>query len=94
MASLLALKADAKQLHGSKIKFVFHGGAEAHLLADEIARADVGVIVAPVRGFPDTFDKARALPGAPLSKKTTLEVLFAAGVVRNRLISLLKTWRG
>lgn len=82
IASLLALKADAEKQHGHKIKLVLYGAAESHLLADEIAASNVSVIVAPVRGFPNSFDKARALPGAPLTPKTTLETLFDAGVVR------------
>jgi len=44
-----------------------HGASEAHLLVDEITRADVGVIVL-FRAQPLTWDARRVVTGAPLKK--------------------------
>lgn len=64
MATLLELKSDAEAIHQTSIRFVFFGAAEAHLLAKEIAAANVGVIVAPLRGFPGTWEERRVLVGS------------------------------
>ena len=47
MARLLSLKAEVEGQTNAKIRMAFFGGMEAHLLAKEIAAADVGVIVSP-----------------------------------------------
>lgn len=41
------------------IKLTIIGGAESHLLANELAEADVGVIVTPPRSFPYDWDNRR-----------------------------------
>ena len=38
------------------IRIILAGGAEAHLLADELAAADVPLIYDPMRNLPDSFD--------------------------------------
>jgi len=35
------------------------GGEEAHLLAKELAEADIGVILVPVRPFPGSWESRR-----------------------------------
>lgn len=37
-----------------------HGGQEAHLIADEIAAANLSVILSPPRAFPESWDERRA----------------------------------
>lgn len=37
-----------------------HGGQEAHLVADELAKANIGVILTPPRAFPGSWDERRA----------------------------------
>jgi hypothetical protein len=76
IASLLTLKSLFPD-----VRLVLHGGAEAHLLADELAEAKVGVIVAPYRSFPYTADQRRSLPGIPLTRETAISTLYKAGVV-------------
>lgn len=67
MASLLILKYEVEQLTRSSIRVVFSGATEAHLIAKDIARAGVGVIVIPARPFPGQWETRRILPGPPLS---------------------------
>ncbi|KAJ7228499.1 carbohydrate esterase family 9 protein [Mycena pura] len=79
MATLLILKADVENQLGSRMRMVFSGAAEAHILANEINRANVGVILdaKPTTGV---WDDRRALAGPPLGNETTLVALFKAGV--------------
>ncbi|KAG8900679.1 hypothetical protein FRB99_005816, partial [Tulasnella sp. 403] len=62
------------------LKVAFFGGMEAHILAKEIAAANVGVVVAPVRSFPMSWDARRILPGPPLSRETLISTLVAHNV--------------
>ena len=74
MASLLILKAEVEDKIGSRMRVVFSGATEAHLLAGEIGKevaneyaristvtgnADVGVILNPARPFPMVWDQRR-----------------------------------
>ena len=43
------------------------GGQEAHLVADELAKSSIAVILSPPRAFPESWDARRALPGPPLT---------------------------
>ncbi|KAK7444035.1 hypothetical protein VKT23_015432 [Stygiomarasmius scandens] len=65
----------------AKLKMTFVGASEAHLLADEIARAGIAVILSPSRPFPRTWDARRILPGPPLSADTAITRLVKAGVL-------------
>lgn len=49
-------------------------------VADDLAAANISVILTANRGAPDTFEKINTLPGPPLSKMAA-EVLADAGVV-------------
>lgn len=53
---------------------------EAHLLANEIAAAGVGVILLPARQFPGDWDSKRTLPGPPLTQQSAIGVLTDAKV--------------
>ncbi|KAG5721025.1 hypothetical protein E4T56_gene1508, partial [Termitomyces sp. T112] len=61
----------------SSIKFTFTGASEAHLLAKEIGEAGIGVILAPSRPFPGTWESRRILPGPPLTEHNAVAVLHA-----------------
>ncbi|KAH6915125.1 hypothetical protein BKA70DRAFT_566770 [Coprinopsis sp. MPI-PUGE-AT-0042] len=81
MASLLILKMDVENRIGSRMRMVFSGAQEAHLLAHEISVADVGVILSPARPYPMVWDQRRILPGPPLTNHTALTTLLDKGVV-------------
>ncbi|KAG6332265.1 hypothetical protein ID866_6822 [Astraeus odoratus] len=80
IASLLALKAQVEADSKVPMKLTIVGGAEAHLLTPELASANVGVIVAPVRSFPFYWEGRRALPGRPLTKDNVLTTLIKNNV--------------
>ena len=54
MASLIFMKSDYEDL-----KMTFAGALEAHLLAEEIAKADVSVVLSPSKPFPGSWDQRR-----------------------------------
>lgn len=56
------------------------GCAEAWILADELAEADVGVVLSPVRATPLSWSARRAHPGPPLASTTAFALLHSAGV--------------
>ncbi|KAF9258507.1 carbohydrate esterase family 9 protein [Marasmius fiardii PR-910] len=84
MASLIKLKKEVEGLlttkNDSRIRVTFAGAAEAHLLASEIGQAGVGVVVAPTRPLPYTWEHLRILPGPPLSEKTAVQTLLEQNV--------------
>ena len=59
IASLLKLKQEVEASSGTLIKMTLVGASEAHLLAAELAAANVGVIVTPPRPFPFTWEGRR-----------------------------------
>lgn len=59
IATLIQLKAEVESTTGRKMQITLVGATEAHLLADEIAAAGVGVIITPPRSFPYTWDQRR-----------------------------------
>lgn len=81
MAALLKLKAEVEQKRGTSMRMVFSGAAEAHLLAKEIGKARVGVILTPPRPLPRSWDDRRILPGPPISNDTALVTLLANKVI-------------
>ncbi|KAG6880354.1 hypothetical protein C0992_007765 [Termitomyces sp. T32_za158] len=76
MATLLIVKMEVEDRIGSRMRMVFSGATEAHLLAKEIGEADVGVILRPARPFPATWDQRQILPGPPLTNDTALVKLL------------------
>ncbi|KAF6762097.1 hypothetical protein DFP72DRAFT_802686 [Ephemerocybe angulata] len=90
MASLLILKADVEDKIGSRMRMVFSGAAEAHLLAREISTSQVGVILNPARPYPMVWDQRRILPGPPLTNDTALVKLLDEGVVVG--LGIRSTW--
>ncbi|KAJ7240322.1 carbohydrate esterase family 9 protein [Mycena haematopus] len=79
MATLLILKAEIQNRFGSRMRMVFSGAAEAHILAKEIRDANVGVIL-EAKPMVGVWDDRRTLPGPPITNDTTLAVLFREGV--------------
>ncbi|KAI0722347.1 composite domain of metallo-dependent hydrolase [Cerioporus squamosus] len=80
MATLIRLKNEVEERRGSYMRMVFSRATEAHLLADEIAHARIGVILSPSRQFPWSWDERRVLPGPPLTNDTALTTLIKHGV--------------
>ena len=64
----------------SNLRLVLLGAAEAHLLAPELAAANVSVVLAPPFPYGETWDQRRSLTGAPLTNGTAIDVLHAEGV--------------
>lgn len=56
IATLLLLKREVELSTGTSLKLTLVGATEAHLLAKEIAAANVGVILLPPRSFPYTWE--------------------------------------
>ncbi|KAK1590275.1 amidohydrolase [Colletotrichum navitas] len=96
IAALLNIKTDVEEAIsqvanvGVKLRFVINGGAEAHLVADALAAAGVGVVLAPMQSFAMSWDQRRALTGPPLTNGTAIDVLTRAGVVT--AIGLEEDW--
>ena len=63
-----------------QLKVLIIGGAESHLVADELAEADIGVVLAPPFPYAVSWDQKRSLTGAPLTNGTAIDILHAAGV--------------
>ncbi|KAJ7105170.1 hypothetical protein C8R44DRAFT_715403 [Mycena epipterygia] len=80
MATLLHLKSEFESAQHSRLRMTFAGATEAHLLAAEIGAADVSVVLAPARPYPETWDYRRVLPGPPLSQNTSVMTLLEHGV--------------
>lgn len=95
ITAVLRLKGDVEEAlaasgHGDSIRLVILGGAEAHLVAPELAKASVGVVLAPFQSYAGSWDQRRALTGAPLTNGTAVDALLAAGVVT--AIGLEEDW--
>lgn len=62
MASLIRLKNEVeaqKKHHAGTLRFAFSGATEAHILARELADANVGVIISPSRPYPGSWERRR-----------------------------------
>ncbi|KAK0624996.1 hypothetical protein B0T17DRAFT_617144 [Bombardia bombarda] len=90
IAAVLKLKAAVEAVTDTPIRLVIIGGAESYLLADELAAAGVGVVLAPLQSYAVSWDQQRALTGAPLTNGTAIDRLVDAGVVA--AIGLEEDW--
>ena len=89
IASIIRFKARiekaVKKVHSStssshkRIRLIIIGGAEAHLVADELAAAKISVVLAPLLSHAQTWDQRRGLTGPPLTNVAT-NILLDAGV--------------
>ena len=61
IATLLTLKADVEPhlTSGTRLRLTITGASEAHLLSSELGAADVGVVLSPVRPFPEFWEQRR-----------------------------------
>jgi hypothetical protein len=80
IAALLKVKSEVESASNSTIRLAIFGGAESHLVAKELAKANVGVILAPLLSCRKAWDERRALVGAPLNNGTAVDALLEAGV--------------
>ncbi|KAL5519409.1 hypothetical protein ACEPAH_1092 [Sanghuangporus vaninii] len=98
IATLLMLKKKVELTTGTALRLTLTGASEAHLLAQELGEARVGVILNPVRPFPATWDQRRILPGPPLSEESALvrlmkhNVTVGFGVAGGNLPSSITPW--
>lgn len=76
IASLIQLK--QKLIPQSRMAIM--GGAEAHLLASQLAKANIAVILRPSLCTPENFDSIHCLTGAPLTNGTAAHILHFHGV--------------
>lgn len=76
IASLIIIK--EKLIPNARMAIM--GGAEAHLLAAQLASANIAVILRPHLCTPDSFDSSHCLTGAPLTNGTAAHILFHHGV--------------
>ncbi len=76
MSHLILLKREI----GGAIKMTFEGAHEAWILADEIAEANIGVIISPPRSYPGSWDSRRIMAGPPVTKQSLAAFLTDHGV--------------
>ena len=97
IVSLLRLKSEieahlsSNKPSPSRLRLVLLGAAEAHLLAPELAAANVGVVLAPPFPYGETWDQRRSLTGAPLTNGTAIDVLHAQAV--NFALGTAEDWQ-
>ncbi|KAF3038669.1 hypothetical protein E8E12_007211 [Didymella heteroderae] len=89
IASVIRLKSQVESVSSQKIRIVIIGGAEAHLVADELAASNIAVVLAPMLPHAQSWDQRRGLTGPPLTNVST-NILLDAGV--NLGIGVEETW--
>lgn len=78
IAHLLKMKASLKEI--APINLVIIGGIESYLLAEDLVKAKVPVILVPWRCQPEAWEYRHCLPGPPISEKTSFQILVEHGV--------------
>ena len=92
IASIITLKADVEAamhkaasmpgpMKRASLRVVILGGAEAHLVAPQLASAGISVVLAPLLPHAQSWDQRRSLMGAPLKNGTAIDVLLDSGVL-------------
>ncbi|TDL29918.1 hypothetical protein BD410DRAFT_823894 [Rickenella mellea] len=76
MATLLLLKGEVEAKFGTRMRMSFAHATEAHILAKEIAAADVAVLLKPPRPYPQVWSERRIIPGPPLSQDSHIMTLL------------------
>ncbi|KAH8732042.1 hypothetical protein GQ44DRAFT_735717 [Phaeosphaeriaceae sp. PMI808] len=96
IASIIHLKkyvesviSSSTNLHSPQLRVVLMGGAEAHLVADELSAADISLVLAPLLPHAQSWDQRRGLTGPPLTNVST-NILLDAGVMLG--ISVEEMW--
>ncbi|KAF9017012.1 hypothetical protein BDZ89DRAFT_1117848 [Hymenopellis radicata] len=90
IATLVLLKKEVEIEKRTSIKLTITGATEAHILAEELGEAGVGVVVSPSRPFPTLWEDRRILPGPPLTEHTGISKLLAHNVTVG--IGILENW--
>lgn len=90
IATLILLKKEVEHHTQNKLKLTIAGGGEAHLLANELGAAKVGVILNPVRPFPLAWESRRVLPGPPLTEESQISRLLKHKVTVG--VGILESW--
>ncbi|KAK5999938.1 hypothetical protein QM012_005026 [Aureobasidium pullulans] len=80
ISALLKLKSTVESASKTTLRLVVLGAAESHLIAKELAAAEVAVVLAPLLPWAQSWDQRRSLMGAPLHNGTAIDVLLDAGV--------------
>ncbi|EKM54391.1 uncharacterized protein PHACADRAFT_258201 [Phanerochaete carnosa HHB-10118-sp] len=80
IATVILLKREIEIETGQAMKVTILGGGEAYLLAEELAGADVGVIMSPPRPLAYSWDYRRVNPGLPVTNQSAIARLIEAGV--------------
>ena len=81
IAALLRVKEQVEAETSTPLRIVIIGGAESHVVASALAKAGVGVVLAPLLPYAESWDQRRSLTGAPLTNGTAINVLLDAGVL-------------
>jgi hypothetical protein len=92
IASIVTLKADVEEairkaastpnsMKKVSLRIVILGGAEAYLVAPQLASAGISVVLAPLLPHAQSWDQRRSLMGAPLTNGTAIDALLDAGVL-------------
>lgn len=97
IASIIRLKAEVEAAiarsaftSAPTLRVVVIGGAESHLVAQELSATAIAVVLAPLLPHAQTWDQRRSLTGAPLTNGTTINYLLDAGVLIG--ISVEEVW--
>ncbi|THZ82444.1 hypothetical protein D6C88_06124 [Aureobasidium pullulans] len=80
ISALIRLKSTVEAASKTTLRLVILGAAESHLVAKELAAADIAVVLAPMLPWAQTWDQRRSLMGAPLHNGTAIDVLLDANV--------------
>ncbi|KAL5534649.1 hypothetical protein ACEPAG_1112 [Sanghuangporus baumii] len=80
IATLVQFKKEVEENTGATMRLTIFGASEAHLLAAELAEAGVGIIIAPSRPSPKTWERRRILPGPPITKDSAISLLLAHNI--------------
>ncbi|KAF2996213.1 hypothetical protein E8E13_002226 [Curvularia kusanoi] len=89
IASIIRLKSQIESVASQTLRIVILGGAEAHLVADELAASRIAVVLAPLLPHAQSWDQRRGLTGPPLTNVST-NILLDAGVQLG--IGVEETW--
>ncbi|KAK7032843.1 carbohydrate esterase family 9 protein [Favolaschia claudopus] len=90
IATLIRLKKEIEHAHGKNLKMTITGASEAHLLAEELGAAGVGVILNPARPFPLFWEFRRILPGPPITEHTAVSALMMHNVTVG--LGIMEIW--
>ncbi|KAI0029655.1 carbohydrate esterase family 9 protein [Vararia minispora EC-137] len=90
IATVITLKKEVEEKTGARLRVTIAGGAESHLLAEQLKAADVGVVILSTRPFPGLWESQRILPGPPLSNGSTISTLLNHNV--NIGVGVTEAW--